>query len=109
MKHRQPIILTIVQGCLAILFFFFFWGQWGWGVACAIGVVYVATGIKGGRSSPIVPVPGIARIAIEILYVLLGVLASWNALGVWWGMLLLFVQCALLFLVVPRFREMART
>jgi len=94
--------LTILRALFSVLFFLLLWVHWGWGSALAAGLVLVATGAQGEKRSVFVPVPGSIRVAIELVYGILGMVVAYGVLGSLWGTV---ISIAYVFISVLSIRQ----
>ncbi|MBI3956711.1 MAG: hypothetical protein HY340_01850 [Candidatus Kerfeldbacteria bacterium] len=97
--------LRILRLLFFTLFFALLWGRFGWGVAIAVVLIFLATGVQGERRSVFVPVSGLVRVAIELLYILVGVVVAFQVLGAVWGIILAVIQTLLIGLSAKRYRH----
>lgn len=96
--------LSLARLVLATIMFLFLWIHWGWGIAIAAALVMIATGVQGEQRSVFVPVPGIVRVLVELLYFLLGLIAVFAILGKIWEIAITVLVLILLALNAKRYQ-----
>ncbi len=77
----------------------------GWGASAVI--MLLATGSIGKRH-PLVPVPGSVRVALELIIMVLGLIATYKTRGMMWLVFAIIITFASLFLSSRRFAVLIR-
>lgn len=79
----------------------------GFGLGGSAAVALLATGSIGKRQ-PLVPVPGIIRVALELIIMALGILAMQKTRGMMWLVFSLLIALVSVFLSGRRYAAMLR-